>query len=398
MTTFDGWTILSSHDVDQQTDALIGPLTRDIYALETSRNELNAPRPVISALNLARAVMGQRMVKRQPREKSFVKALVKPEIRDNALFLVDTIHSPLFERALTIIACIHVEVDTPAELSLPIQSMLIKKGLRDFDSRFSKNPDAPTTLIFTYPGGVGMSILLPLKSGPLCYLFHATRDGKCTCAISNNPRAQSVWFEQFHSRPRRDAGHGTPFLAYILQHRECSREDFRTKDADAETQRLLDISLNILDSERELEKWRPAHEEYCRLDQLECQQCRRIFLRLPGPLLESRNRPLPEVPSSAGSSGTGETCVRTPVPKRENSGSGGRVSREKMMRVKLWRKKTFQVSESAGEEGGYWHELDPGRPGRDNGVQCIVSRWLNNVGPSPLMTLVPTGKGFEMQL
>lgn len=79
MTTLDEWTILSLNDVDQQTDALIGPLTQDIYAFETSRN---VPRPVVSALNLARAMMGQRMVKRQPREKSFIRALVKPDIRD----------------------------------------------------------------------------------------------------------------------------------------------------------------------------------------------------------------------------------------------------------------------------------------------------------------------------
>ncbi|KAK0202736.1 hypothetical protein DFS33DRAFT_1275789 [Desarmillaria ectypa] len=368
MTTFDEWTTLSLHDMDQQTDALLGPFTRDIYALE---NELYVPRPVVSALNLARAMMGQRMLKRQPREKTFVRALVKPDIRDNALScvnaitrvqkfdsLVDTIHSPLFERALAIIACIHTEMDTSAQLSLPMQSMLngIKKGMKDFDCRFTKSPEAPTTLIFTYPGGVGMTILLPLKSGLLCYLFHATHDGKCTCAISNNPHAQSVWFEQFHSRSRRDAS--TPLLAYILQHRECSREDFRTKDADAETQRLLDISLDILDSERELERWRPVHKGYCRLDQPECQQCRQIFLRLP-PLLD-RNRPLPEVPSSAGSSGTGETCVRTPAPKRKNSVPGDWASQGKMMRVKLWRKNTFQIFESAEEEEGYWHELDPG--------------------------------------
>ncbi|KAK0446867.1 hypothetical protein EV421DRAFT_1931491 [Armillaria borealis] len=342
MTTLDEWTILSLNDVDQQTDALLGPLTQDIYALETSRN---VPRPVVSALNLARAMMGQRMVKRQPREKNFIRALVKPDIRDNALLcvnaktrvrkfdnLVDTIHSPLFERALSIIACIHVEVDSPTQMSLPIQ---IKKGMRDFDSR---NPEA---LVFTYPGGVGMTILLPLKSARLCYLFHATPDGKYTCAISNNPGAQSVWFEQFHSRPG-------PFLAYVLQHRECSREDFRTKDADAEMQRLLGVSLDILDSERELEKWRPVHEGYCRLDQVECLECRRMFLRLP-----DRNRPLPEVPGSACSSGTGETCVRTPVPKN----SVFVVRREKMTRVKLWRKKTFETSE---EREGCWHELDPG--------------------------------------
>ncbi|KAK0501437.1 hypothetical protein EDD18DRAFT_1101214 [Armillaria luteobubalina] len=345
MTTLDEWTILSLNDVDEQTDALLGPLTHDIYALETLRD---VSRPVISALNLARAMMGQRMVKRQPREKSFLRALVKPDIRDNALLcvnaktrvrkfdnLVDTIHSPLFERALSIIACIHVGVEPPTEKSLPIQ---IKKGMRDFDS--SRNP---TTLVFTYPGGVGMTVLLPLKSTRLCYLFHATPDGHCTCAISNNPGAQSVWFEQFRPKP--------PFLAYVLQHRECSREDFRTKDADAETQRLLGVSLDILDSERELERWRPVHEGYCRLYQVEeCLQCRRMFLRLP-----DRNRPLPEVPGSACSSGTGETCVRTPVPVKN---SVSVVRREKMIRVKLWRKKTWEVSE---EREGYWHELDPGR-------------------------------------
>ncbi|KAG7443543.1 uncharacterized protein BT62DRAFT_921750 [Guyanagaster necrorhizus] len=370
MTTSDGWTTLSLHDVDHQTDALLGPMTQDIYALETSRNELSVPRPVVSALNLARAIMGQCMVKRQARGKGLVRALVKPDVRDNALFcadaitrvqkfdsLMDTIHLPLFERALSVIACIHAEVDSLVQLSLPVQSMLIKKETRDLDSRFTKNPEVPNALVFTYSGGVGMTILLPLKSGPLCYLFHAAHNGEYTCAISNNALVQLVWFEQFRRGSRRDAG--TPFLAYILQHKVCSRGDFRTKDADAETQRLLDISLDILDSEKELEKWRPVHEGYCRLDQPECQQCRRIFLRLPP--LPNRNRPLPEVPSSAScSSGTGETCVRTPAPKRENSVSVDRVSQEKMAWVKSWRKKTFQILKSAAEREGYWHELDPG--------------------------------------
>ncbi|KAK0189068.1 hypothetical protein F5146DRAFT_1140634 [Armillaria mellea] len=325
MTTLNEWTILSSNDVDQQTDALLGRLTQDIYALDTSRD---VPRPVVSALNLARAVMGQ----------------LKPDIRDNALLcvngktrvrkldsLVDAIHSPLFERALSIIACIHVEVESPTQMSLPIQ---IKKGMGDYDS--SRNPH---TVIFTYPGGVGMAIVVPLKSARLCYLFHATRSGHCTCAISNNPGAQAVWFEQFRSGP--------PFVAYVLQHRPCSREDFRTKDADAETQRLLGVSLDILDSERELERWRAVHEGYCRLDHPgACVRCRRLFL---GPAPSDRNRPLPEVPGSACSSGTGETCVRTPAP----TNMVFVVRREKMARVKVWRKKTFEVEEER-------HELDPG--------------------------------------